>query len=85
MAIKVGISGTTTKSVAVAGSTTEVRKVVVGTPVRRVTSGAFNIDNLGGITTAGAVTGSILIYDATADLWSPSQQLEEQNINGGQY
>ena len=85
MAIKVGISGTTTKSVAVAGSTTEVKRVVVGTPVRRVTSGAFNISNLGGVTTAGAVEGSLLIYDATLEQWAPSQLLQEQNINGGQY
>ena len=85
MAIKLGISGTTTDQVSVAGSKTVVRKVVIGTPVRRVTSGAISINSLSGVTTAGAITGSLLIYDATAGQWAPTQQLEEQNINGGQY
>jgi hypothetical protein len=71
--------------VAVAGTTTQVKKVIVGTPVRRVTSGAFNINNLGGVSTEGAVNGSLLIFNATSAKWESSLDLEEQNINGGSY
>ncbi len=85
MAIQVGLSGTTVKTVAAAGSTTQVKKVVVGTPIRRVTSGAFSINNLGGVTTTGAVQGSLLIYNTTSSKWEPSLDLVEQNINGGSY
>lgn len=71
--------------VAVAGTTTQVKKVIVGTPVRRVTSGAFNINSLGGVSTEGAVNGSLLIFNATSAKWESSLDLEEQNINGGSY
>tara|TARA_R110000796_G_scaffold213973_2_gene329992 strand:- start:1836 stop:2093 length:258 start_codon:yes stop_codon:yes gene_type:complete len=85
MAIKVGVSGTTVKTVAVAGNNTQVKKVVVGTPVRRVTSGAFNINSLSGVTTAGAVNGSVLVYNGSTTSWTATLDLEEQNINGGSY
>lgn len=70
---------------AVAGSTTQVKKVVVGTPVKRVTSGTFNINNLAGVVTTGAVNGSLLIYNATEEEWQAGVDLENQNINGGSY
>ena len=44
MTVRVGVSGVTTKSVAVSGSTTQVKKVVVGTPVRRVTCSGVTLD-----------------------------------------
>jgi hypothetical protein len=67
------------------GLTTQIKKIVVGTPVKRVTSGAFSIDNLGGVTTTGAETGSILIYNSALGKWVANKNLEEQNINGGSY
>ena len=66
MAVQVGLSGTTIKTVAAAGSTTQVKKVIVGTPVRRVSAGAFNINNLGGVDITGAVNGSVLVYNGTS-------------------
>jgi hypothetical protein len=45
MAITVG-TGITAKKVIVVGSTTQVKQVTVGTPVKRVTSGAFNINTI---------------------------------------
>ena len=65
MSIQVGISGTTVKTVAAAGSTTQVKQVIVGTPVKNVTSGAFSLNNLGGVSTAGAVNGSLLIFNSS--------------------
>lgn len=78
-------SNTHIKKVVVSGSTTQVKKVVVGTPVKRVTSGVFNIDNLSGVSTVGAINGSVLIYNADEDIWKAEIDLQNQNINGGIY
>lgn len=87
MAIQVGLSGTTVKTVAAVGSTTQVKKVVVGTPIRRVrgSASAADISNISGISTTGAVLGSILMYNPDDNLWSPSRLLENHEINGGSY
>lgn len=67
------------------GNSTKIKKVIVGTPVRRVTAGAFVMDELGGVSTAGKTDGSILIYNSTTGLWTASLDLNDQNINGGSY
>ena len=85
MAIHVGLSGTTVKTVAAAGSTTQVKKVVVGTPVRRVTAGAFHVTNIGGIDITGVVNGSVLVYNESTTNFEAKLDLEEQNIDGGSY
>ncbi len=84
MAITVGTSVAIKKVVAV-GSNTQVKKVVVGTPVKRVTSGAFSISNLAGVDTTGAIQGSILMYNAAQSKFIASNDLTDQNINGGSY
>lgn len=84
MAITVG-SGVTTKKIVTVGSTTQVKQVVVGAPVRRVTSGGFNIDNIDGVDTSGAVDGSLLMYSSAASGWIACSDMENQNINGGSY
>ena len=44
---------------------TVVKKVTVGVPIRGVTSGAFSISNLGGVSLTNVGTGDILVYDAS--------------------
>ena len=85
MAINVVTTGSNTQAKVVYSNNTIVKKVVVGTPVKRVTSGSFSISNLAGITTVGAVQGSVLVYNASDQRWEPTLTLEEQNVNGGQY
>lgn len=85
MSIQVGLSGTTVKKITAAGSTTQVKKVVVGTPVRRVTSGAFHVNNIGGIDITGVTNGSVLVYNEATTNFEAKLDLEEQNINGGSY
>lgn len=67
------------------GQTTQIKKIVVGTPVKRVTSGAFSINNLDGVNTTGATDGSLLIYNTAQSKWVASKDLTEQDINGGSY
>lgn len=84
MAITVG-TGITAKKVVVVGSITQVKRVVVGTPVKRVTSGGLNVNTITGIDTTGATDGSLLIYSTATSTWMASKDLQEQNINGGSY
>jgi len=63
-----------------------VKRVLVGKPVRRINqSSGANVNTIEGIDTTGAVEGSILIYNATREVFEATLQLEEQNVNGGQY
>ncbi len=65
--------------------TTRVKKVIVGRPVRRINSATGNINNLAGVDTSGAVQGSVLVYDETSSNFIAITDLEDQNLNGGQY
>ena len=67
------------------GNTTIVKKIIIGTPVRRVSEAALNINNLDGINTSNRVNGSVLVYNSTSSLWESTLDLEQQNINGGSY
>lgn len=85
MAIKVGVSGVTTKSVAVSGSTTQVKKIVVGTPVRRVNS-ATNLNNLADVDVTNLQNGSLLVYNTTSSKWVATKELgDSQQLNGGSF
>lgn len=64
---------------------TKVKKVVVGKPIRKVVASSGNIDNLVGVSTSGAVEGSLLIYNESTEQWEASKILQEQEVNGGQY
>lgn len=89
MAVKVGVSGVTTKSVAVAGSTTQVKKIVVGTPVRRVSSAgvqaAATIESVGNVNAANLQDGSTLVYSTAQSQWVATVDLENQNMDGGSF
>lgn len=89
MTVRVGVSGVTTKTVAVAGSTTQVKKVVVGTPVRRVSSAgiqaAATIQSIGNVDASSLVNGSTLIYNSSSGFFETSVDLENQNVDGGSF
>ena len=85
MAIRVGTLGTTTKTVAVTGSNTQVKKVVVGTPVKRVIGGSLNLSGLPDVDITNLTDGSVLVYEISTNKWTATLDLEEQNINGGSY
>lgn len=67
------------------GNTTIIKKIIIGTPVKRVSEAALNINNLDGIDTSNRVNGSVLVYNSTNSLWESTLNLEQQNINGGSY
>jgi hypothetical protein len=67
------------------GNTTIIKKIVIGTPVRRVSEAALDLNNLAGVNTSSRVNGSVLVYNSTSTLWESTLNLEQQNINGGSY
>jgi hypothetical protein len=67
------------------GNTTIVKRIVIGTPVRRVSEAALDLNNLAGVDTSSRVNGSVLVYNSTSTLWESTLNLEQQNINGGSY
>jgi hypothetical protein len=86
MAIKVGVAGVTTKTVAVSGSTTQVKKVVVGTPVRRVNSASGSLQNLSDVDAVNPIDGSLLVYNSSRNKWVATKELGDgQNLNGGSF
>ena len=62
-------------------TTVRVKKLKVGTPVKRVTAGSFDITNLGGVDPAGKTAGSILAYNASTTKWSTTDFAEGSNIS----
>lgn len=70
---------------------TFVKKVIVGTPVRKVTAGSFDISNLGGVNISGdAGTGynigeglhnDILVYDSAASEYRNLNTLRQLKID----
>lgn len=57
-----------------------VKKVVVGTPIRRVTAGAFALSNLGGVTIGGESDGSILAFQTSTGDYVTTKLKGQENI-----
>ena len=58
-----------------------VKKVVVGTPVKRVTAGSFSLTNLGGVdVTATESDGSILAYNPTTGNYEITNLRNDDNV-----
>ena len=79
--------GERTKVQVQTGNVTQVKKVVVGRPVRRVTSGAFSITNLAGVDLTGVTDGSMFVYNGTTAKFESKVELDNTNtnINGGNF
>lgn len=68
-----------------ADTTTIIKSVTVGRPVRRVIGSTASIDGLQDIDVTNKVNGSVLVYNSSTTKWTATQDLENQNINGGSY
>lgn len=66
-------------------NTTQVKRIVVGTPIRRVTRSAIGMDDLNNIDFSDLRNGSVMVYNSSTQNWTSTLNLESQNISGGQY
>lgn len=64
---------------------TKVKRVVVGKPIRRINTSQGNINNLNGVDTSGVVDGATLVYNAATGNFEATAELNNQEVNGGQY
>ena len=86
MAIRVGTGQTTQiKTIRGVGSTTQVKKVVVGRPVRNIASGTTSIFSLLGVDASNRVDGALLVYESASGNFVANRELTKQDINGGTY
>ena len=59
-----------------------VKKVVVGTPIKKVTAGAFSISNLAGVDVSATESdGSILAYNKLTGKWEVTNLRSDANIS----
>jgi hypothetical protein len=63
----------------------QVRKITVGTPIRRVTRAAIGMDDLNNVDFSDLKNGSVMVYNSSTTNWTSTINLENQNISGGQY
>ena len=80
----VPVSGTTQVK-RVTKDETQIKKVVVGRPIRRINQARININEIQGIDLTNLEDGSLLIYSDATENFQASRDLEKQNINGGNY
>lgn len=69
------------------GSNTIVKKVIVGTPIKRVTSGAFTISTLSGVDLSTLENGAMLVYSEASGNFESTKNIdnEDTNFNGGNF
>ncbi len=64
---------------------TKVKRVVVGKPIRRIVSTTGNINNIGGVDTSNVSDGAILVYSESSGNFEATTEINNQEVNGGQY
>jgi RNase H-fold protein (predicted Holliday junction resolvase) len=64
---------------------TQVKKVVVGKPIRRIETQTTTIENIQGLDVSDREDGSVLVYNGSSSSFEATKLLEKQEINGGQY
>ena len=74
------------KTVIIAGtSTTIVKKVVVGPPIRSVVQAAGQLATLSDVNVTGVSDGNLLAYDSATSKWIASNALPPVNVVAGTY
>lgn len=67
------------------GQVTRVAAVKVGRPVRRVTATQGAVNRLEDVDISNLTNGSVLVYKTSTAKWTSTIDLEDQNLNGGQF
>lgn len=64
---------------------TRVKRVIVGKPIRRITQSSGSMGALADVSIEGLVNGAVLVYNETTEQWEATAELNQQEVNGGQY
>ncbi len=67
------------------GTTTQVKKVVIGRPVRRVQQAGNAINDATDVNVSSLTNGSILVYNTSSSKLTSTTELANHTINGGTY
>jgi hypothetical protein len=87
MAIRVVTGSNTIVKTIITGPNTIVKKVTVGTPIRRVTAGAFDIKTIGSVDVTNLSDGAMLVYNSTTENFEATVNIDNvnTNFNGGNF
>lgn len=64
---------------------TKVKRVIVGKPIRRITQSSGTLGSLSNVNIEGIVNGAVLVYNSSSQQWEATGELNNQEVNGGQY
>ncbi len=64
---------------------TRVKRVIVGKPIRRITQSSGSVGSLADVNVEGLVNGAVLVYNESTSRWEATAELNQQEVNGGQY
>lgn len=64
---------------------TKVKRVIVGKPIRRITQSSGTLGALSNVNIEGIVNGAVLVYNSSSQQWEATGELNNQEVNGGQY
>ncbi len=87
MPIRVTTGTNTIVKKVVTGPNTIVKKVTVGTPIKRVTAGAFDIKTIGSVDVTNLSDGAMLVYNAETENFEATVNIDNANtnFNGGNF
>lgn len=73
--------------VTIVTNNTLVKRVVVGTPVRRVNNPPINLGAIAGVDLTGVSDGALLVYSATSNNFEAKTNIDNPNtdLNGGTF
>lgn len=64
---------------------TKVKRVIVGKPIRRINQSSGSLGALSDVSNVNFVNGAILVYNSESNQWEATTELNQQEVNGGQY
>lgn len=64
---------------------TQHTAAVTAVGIQGLSAADFRIDDLVGVSAAGKVEGSVLVYSVGSSAWTATTMLDKQNIEGGHY
>lgn len=64
---------------------TKVKRVIVGKPIRRITQSSGSLASISDVDITTLVNGAVLVYNSSTQKWEATGELNNQEVNGGQY
>ena len=64
---------------------TKVKRVIVGKPIRRITQSSGSLGTISDVDITTLFNGAVLVYNSSTQKCEATGELNNQEVNGGQY